>query len=173
LAKIITWKNGFTYEFDNIVGSIITPVELESESDASKKIKVNAMWDTGANFTAINSKIVKELNLPCLGKAGVGGILGEQKIGNVYFLNIYLPNQDKHKIKVMGAEPKNCDILIGMDIISNGNFAISCFENKTTFTFCYPSFGKIDFYKQISDKVGRNGPCPCGSGRKYKHCCGK
>ncbi len=22
------------------------------------------------------------------------------------------------------------------------------------------------------DKVGRNDPCPCGSGKKYKHCCG-
>ncbi len=22
-------------------------------------------------------------------------------------------------------------------------------------------------------KVGRNDPCPCGSGKKYKHCCGK
>lgn len=22
-------------------------------------------------------------------------------------------------------------------------------------------------------KIGRNDPCPCGSGRKYKHCCGK
>ena len=21
-------------------------------------------------------------------------------------------------------------------------------------------------------KVGRNQPCPCGSGKKYKHCCG-
>lgn len=24
-----------------------------------------------------------------------------------------------------------------------------------------------------SPKVGRNDPCPCGSGKKYKHCCGK
>ena len=24
-----------------------------------------------------------------------------------------------------------------------------------------------------SDKVGRNDPCPCGSGKKYKSCCGK
>jgi hypothetical protein len=24
-----------------------------------------------------------------------------------------------------------------------------------------------------SPKVGRNEPCPCGSGRKFKHCCGK
>jgi uncharacterized protein len=23
-----------------------------------------------------------------------------------------------------------------------------------------------------SSKVGRNAPCPCGSGRKYKKCCG-
>jgi len=23
------------------------------------------------------------------------------------------------------------------------------------------------------EKVGRNDPCPCGSGKKYKHCCGK
>ncbi|MDQ2086442.1 SEC-C metal-binding domain-containing protein [Herbivorax sp. ANBcel31] len=25
----------------------------------------------------------------------------------------------------------------------------------------------------VSDKVGRNEPCPCGSGKKYKKCCGK
>ncbi len=24
-----------------------------------------------------------------------------------------------------------------------------------------------------SDKIGRNAPCPCGSGKKYKQCCGK
>ncbi len=26
---------------------------------------------------------------------------------------------------------------------------------------------------QVADKVGRNDPCPCGSGKKYKHCHGK
>ena len=25
----------------------------------------------------------------------------------------------------------------------------------------------------VGKKVGRNEPCPCGSGRKYKQCCGK
>ncbi len=25
----------------------------------------------------------------------------------------------------------------------------------------------------VGDKVGRNDPCPCGSGKKYKKCCGK
>ena len=28
-------------------------------------------------------------------------------------------------------------------------------------------------YRRRAAKVGRNDPCPCGSGRKYKHCCGK
>ncbi|WP_250229065.1 preprotein translocase subunit SecA [Anaeropeptidivorans aminofermentans] len=27
--------------------------------------------------------------------------------------------------------------------------------------------------KRATQKVGRNDPCPCGSGKKYKHCCGK
>lgn len=26
---------------------------------------------------------------------------------------------------------------------------------------------------RATPKVGRNDPCPCGSGKKYKHCCGK
>ena len=48
------------------------------------------------------------------------------------------------------------------------------------------SFKKVDGSWMYSDgklaattmvraepKVGRNEPCPCGSGKKYKHCCGK
>jgi len=27
--------------------------------------------------------------------------------------------------------------------------------------------------KAAAEKVGRNDPCPCGSGKKYKHCCGQ
>jgi len=26
-------------------------------------------------------------------------------------------------------------------------------------------------YRRAGSKVGRNDPCPCGSGKKYKHCC--
>ena len=25
----------------------------------------------------------------------------------------------------------------------------------------------------VQQKVGRNQPCPCGSGKKFKHCCGR
>mgnify|MGYP001206634877 FL=1 len=26
---------------------------------------------------------------------------------------------------------------------------------------------------KVDPKIGRNEPCPCGSGKKYKHCCSK
>jgi len=31
---------------------------------------------------------------------------------------------------------------------------------------------KVETYKREKPKVGRNDPCPCGSGKKYKKCCG-
>lgn len=34
--------------------------------------------------------------------------------------------------------------------------------------------GKLTQFPIVkTNKVGRNDPCPCGSGKKYKHCCGK
>ena len=27
--------------------------------------------------------------------------------------------------------------------------------------------------RNIKSKIGRNDPCPCGSGKKYKRCCGE
>lgn len=32
--------------------------------------------------------------------------------------------------------------------------------------------GATPFQPTITVKVGRNDPCPCGSGKKHKHCCG-
>ncbi len=32
---------------------------------------------------------------------------------------------------------------------------------------------RIQTIKRVGKKIGRNDPCPCGSGKKYKKCCGK
>lgn len=32
---------------------------------------------------------------------------------------------------------------------------------------------KVETIKRTEEKVGRNDPCPCGSGKKYKHCHGR
>jgi uncharacterized protein len=31
---------------------------------------------------------------------------------------------------------------------------------------------KVDTFKRETPKVGRNDPCPCGSGKKFKQCHG-
>ncbi len=33
--------------------------------------------------------------------------------------------------------------------------------------------GRVETYRREEPKVGRNDPCPCGSGKKFKKCCGK
>ena len=33
--------------------------------------------------------------------------------------------------------------------------------------------GRVETFVRTDKKVGRNEPCPCGSGKKYKHCCGR
>jgi hypothetical protein len=39
-------------------------------------------------------------------------------------------------------------MLIGMDVINYGDFAISNYNGKTTFSFRMPSLMKIDFCKE-------------------------
>ena len=33
--------------------------------------------------------------------------------------------------------------------------------------------GNVTTFRRTAPKIGRNDPCPCGSGRKFKQCCGR
>lgn len=144
--------------------------------------KFVGIWDTGASGTMISASIVTALGLIPTGKTKVYTASGES-IVNTYFINIFLPNQVAFStIKVTEGVLNGADMLIGMDIITQGDFSISHFEGKTCFSFRYPSVKETDFVQEhndettkpiISQKVGRNSPCPCGSGKKNKQCCGK
>jgi uncharacterized protein len=35
------------------------------------------------------------------------------------------------------------------------------------------SIGNVTTFRRFTPKIGRNEPCPCGSGKKFKQCCGK
>ena len=39
--------------------------------------------------------------------------------------------------------------------------------------YCQAIINKPQTVRREGEKVGRNDPCPCGSGKKYKACCGK
>lgn len=53
--------------------------------------------------------------------------------------------------------------------------------SSATVLFCSKAFSEMfDYISEpqeeksiITEKVGRNEPCPCGSGKKFKNCCGK
>ena len=71
----------------------------------------------------------------------------EKKIpSNLYQIDLYLPNEIYlNDLKVTEGELTGCDMLIGMDIITKGDFAISNYNGKTTFTFRTPSLETLDF----------------------------
>jgi hypothetical protein len=101
-----------------------------------------------------------------------------QRTTSVYFVSVFLPNKVVlPQLRVTeGDLPGDTDVLIGMDIIGQGDFAVTNKDGKTVFSFRIPSLDRIDFVKQKPaelSKVGRNDPCLCGSGKKYKKCCGR
>lgn len=57
-------------------------------------------------------------------------------------------------------------------------FAATCKKRKKHLSILYKSFLKKKGIETTSaensgsQKIGRNDPCPCGSGKKYKKCCG-
>jgi len=139
-----------------------------------------AIWDTGATHTVITKKVVMECKLWPIGMTKVSHAGGES-ITNTYFVNLYLPNGvEVCRVRATeGILAKKVDVLIGMDIITRGDFAVTNKGEITAFSFRIPSIQLIDFatysYKEKSikpvKKIGRNDPCPCGSGKKYKNCC--
>ena len=55
--------------------------------------------------------------------------------------------------------------------LANTDNAIDLVDGKEADTTKHESMSRT--IKNDEPKVGRNDPCPCGSGKKYKNCCGK
>ena len=143
--------------------------------------KYRALYDTGATNSSVSPQVVSDLGLPSIGATEVG-VGGGKLTTNSHLVNIALPNKVIFPMMRVAAIAlhNGMDVLIGMDIIGSGDFAVTHQYGTTTFSFRCPSSEEIDFVVQSqqkpspmrSDKVGRNSPCPCGSGNKYKKCCG-
>ena len=137
-----------------------------------------AIWDTGATSSVITQKVIDQCGLKPTGMATVHTAQGTTTT-ETFLVGIFLPNKVVFPtVAVSKGDIHDVDVLIGMDIISGGDFAVTNKDGKTVFSYRWPSMECIDFVKQsphptpvISAKVGRNDPCPCGSGKKYKKCC--
>jgi hypothetical protein len=110
--------------------------------------KYTAIWDTGATNTVITKKVMMECKLWSIGMTKVIHAGGEATT-NSYLVNLYLPNNlEVRGVRVSeGILGEKVDVLIGMDIISKGDFAVTNYNGRTVFTFRYPSVECIDFVK--------------------------
>jgi predicted aspartyl protease len=172
IARVLLSDCGICEAFDPLKGGKHPEVK-----------QFKAIWDTGATNTVITKKVISALGLKPVGKTKVKHANGEAVV-NQYYVNIFLPNQVAFKfILVTEGVLGDVDVLIGMDIITKGDFAVTNFGGKTTFSFRVPSLNEIDLITDtvvretrpvIAKKVpGRNDLCDCGSGKKYKHCHGR
>jgi hypothetical protein len=154
------------------------PLKTE-ESQRPEGCQVVAIWDTGATGSVITQKVVDACGLKQTGLRNVRGVHGAS-LRPTYLVNLEIPpNVGFPGVPVtLGDLGSEVGLLIGMDIINLGDFAVSNYGGKTMFSFRYPSVGNIDFANDARShqallKPGRNDPCPCGSTKKFKKCCGK
>lgn len=143
------------------------------------------IWDTGASATVITQEIVDALGLQPIGITYVNTASQRNVQTATYLIDVYLRNDLKlgGAIVTLGKLTPGFHCLIGMDIITQGDFSITNYNNTTCMSYRLPSCHEIDYVRTphmgmasktpiVSIKQNRNDPCKCGSGRKYKHCCG-
>ena len=145
----------FTTKFNKRVNVLENEVEisesydLESVEVRPEIVQFKAIWDTGASCSCISQNVVKSLNLPEIDKAINNTANGTREAG-VYLVNIYLPNKVVFLgVRVIDAKLLGTDILIGMDIINQGDLAITHKKENTWMTFQVPSSHSIDFVEEI------------------------
>lgn len=98
----------------------------------------------------------------------IGSILAEQFFGMMKHRGEFDPNQyEKELAKLDFSEWIGSAPLSENDGDDLPNFELPNFSQLES------SIPPVETFQRESPKVGRNDPCPCGSGKKYKKCCVK
>ncbi|GMO58146.1 MAG: hypothetical protein Ta2A_03500 [Treponemataceae bacterium] len=140
--------HSFTQKYAYKSRSLKNTVVVESALAPTRKIEITALWDTGASLSCIRPEIVKELNLSAVSMISISTPTDEHKESSVYLVNLHLPSSvSVMNIRVAEGVMRGCDMLIGMDVISLGDFVVSNYQGKTAFSFRVPSMAEFDFQK--------------------------
>jgi len=140
-----------SYYFPKKQEKIITPVNLYSiPFNSTLSLTTDALWDTGASISAVTPEIQKQLKATPIDKKTISGIHSTQ-IVDVVYITLELPNHViKKNIEVVVCNiTSNVGMILGMDIISMGDFALSNGNDQTLISFAVPPFEeKIDFARK-------------------------
>jgi len=112
----------------------------------------HGIWDTGASGTVITQNVVQQLGLQPTGQKQVNAANGVY-IANTYLVNVVLPS-DIHvqHVEVTEGQLGGADVLIGMDIITLGDFSITNMGGTTVMSFRTPSCAEVDFVQRVQEK---------------------
>lgn len=147
----------FSVEYSNIARQLFTDVDVISGFDKSKTLKIKAIWDTGATNSVITPKVFSLLQLSPIDTAVVKGVNSQEEVSvtivDIVLLNgVRVPNW-----RVTVCEVADCDMLIGMDIIHNGDFSVANGNGTTTFSFAIPPFENktnlVDKADRINERI--------------------
>lgn len=156
----------FTAKSNSILKEIITVCMVAKVSDplSEESIiimpeKFTALWDTGATHSCISEKLIKKLGLIPY-RTAIAKTAKHKYETNVYAVTIILFNEKDERVifpfisasegiftnedEQNDISKQEIDVIIGMDIITKGDFAITNLNGKTIFSFRYPSIGGID-----------------------------
>lgn len=181
--------NALTIHKEKVVDTITSPITVSKPNTVENYVATKAIWDTGATNSVITASLAMSLGLSPITKTTVRGVHGTQE-ANVYFIHVTLNNK-QISLNLLVTEclelspDDSIGMLIGMDVITQGDFCISNYGGKTTMTFRVPTLEKIDYVAEINENnkmvwkhevnISHHLPdkCPCGSGKMYKNCHGK
>jgi predicted aspartyl protease len=177
-----TKSNGRLREIITEIGVSLPFIEDNIEKSDDRIFRTKALWDTGATNCVVTKLTARDLNLKPISVSKVSHADGIS-LANVYLVNIYLPNNlviPSVRVTECADNAGNFGVIIGMDVITMGDFSITNNEGKTTVSFRIPSVKAIDYVQEADElrksqfkHVGRNDLCPCGSKLKFKNCHGK
>lgn len=133
-----------TVEYPSLVLAVKTQV-MVTDPVTERHGEYKAIWDTGATNTVISQEIIQSLALEPIGVTLVNTSGGIRQT-YTYLIHLTLENRVQFQfIRVTEGSIYGADVLIGMDIITQGDLAITNKEKTTTFSFQVPSIDKIDF----------------------------
>ena len=137
----------FTSDFQGLQQKIITPTEVLAALSGGTPRRYGALWDTGATHSCVTPKVVNQLGLKPSGLMMKMGSAFASKETKTYLVDLILPNGvrfPKWRVAEI-ADNNDWNVIIGMDIIQTGDFAITNKENRTVCSFRMPSLARIDF----------------------------
>ena len=140
-------------EYNHVCYNIITDIYI---LNGEKEKKYRAFWDTGSNKSIISPRVVSDLSLaPIVDKdvyLKTSNKLSSHKSYEVDIQCKRIFTIATHVLCTDMIEPDKYDVLIGMDIISMGDFCISNYNGKTLFSFRFPSINRVDLADTNWDK---------------------